>query len=598
MPAPSPVNISDATLRFTVKAEGSPIKDYYPVLSVSVTQELNKIPYAEIVLIDGSVESSDFPISESSDLIPGNTIEITAGYGDDAEQTIFTGYIVKQSIRIEQSEPAHLVISCKHKAASMCYNRTEAQFSKKTDSDIIKSIIGTYGLSCTVDSTSAQQEAIFQKMATDWDFILARAEYYGYVISFDGDKVVVGKPATSSSAVLRIAFGESLLNFRGEINAEKQPTGIQVSAWDIKNQALLNSSATEPSLSAQGNMNGKAMSAKLGQQQLKLTSNTPLVQDDLKAWADGSLMRLRMAALKGHASFVGNAAAKINTVIELAGVGDRFNGDAYVTGVSHTISEGTWTSTTKFGLDPKTVNEQPDFAYKEASGQLPPIRGLQIATVKKLNEDPDSMFRILVTLPSNATNQDGLWARVANFYATDGAGSGFLPEVGDEVVIGFLESDPRFPVILGSVYSSAKKAAATPADNNNYIKTLITKSKLKFSFDDEKKIMKFETPGGNSIMLSDDAKSIEIADENSNTIKMTSSGITIESQKDITLKATGNITLDATGKLNLTAKQDVAVSGMNVNHTAQVGFTAKGNATAEVSASGQTTLKGGIVMIN
>jgi uncharacterized protein involved in type VI secretion and phage assembly len=153
-------------------------------------------------------------------------------------------------------------------------------------------------------------------------------------------------------------------------------------------------------------------------------------------------------------------------------------------------------------------------------------------------------------------------------------------------------------VILGSVYSSAKKAAATPADNNNYIKTLITKSKLKLSFDDEKKITKIETPGGNSIMLSDDAKSIEIADQNSNTIKMTSSGITIESQKDITLKATGNITLDATGKLNLTAKQDVAVSGMNINNTAQVGFTAKGNATAEVSASGQTTLKGGIVMIN
>ena len=598
MPAKSPVNISDATLRFTVKTQGSPIKDYYPVVSVSITQELNKIPYAEVVLIDGTVESSDFPISEGSDLIPGNTIEITAGYGDDAEQTIFTGYIVKQSIRIEQNEAFHLVVTCKHKAASMCYNRTEAQFSKKNDSDVIKSIIGTYGLSCTVDSTSPQQEAVFQKMATDWDFILARAEYYGYVISFDGDKVIVGKPVTSGDAVLRVAFGESLLNFHGEMNAEKQPTGIQVSAWDIKNQALLNSSATEPTLNVQGNMDGKAMSAKLGQQQLKLTSNTPLAQDDLKTWADSSLMRLRMAALKGQVTFVGNASLKTNTLIELAGVGDRFNGNAYVTGLSHAISEGTWTSTARFGLDPRTVTSQPDFGYKEASGQLPPIRGLQVATVKKLNEDPDSMFRILVTLPSNATNQDGLWARMANFYATDGAGLGFLPEVGDEVVIGFLESDPRFPVILGSLYSSAKKAAATPADNNNYIKTLITKSKLKLSFDDEKKITKIETPGGNSITLSDDAKSIEIADQNSNSIKMTSSGINIESQKDITLKATGNITLNATGKLNLSATQDVEVSGMNINQTAQVGFTAKGNATAEVSASGQTTVKGGIVMIN
>ena len=598
MAAKSPSDISDATLRFTVKAEGSAIKDYYPIVSISVSHELNKISWAEVVLIDGTVESSEFPIIESSDLIPGNTIEITAGYSDDAEETIFKGYIVKQSIRVEHDSPSLLVITCKHKAVTMCFNKTEAQFSKKTDSEIIKSVIENYGLTCTVDSTSPQQEIVFQKLSTDWDFILSRAEYYGYVISFDDDKVIVGKPATSGSAALTVAYGESLLHFRGEMNAEKQPTGVQVSAWDIKNQTLINSTASEPSLSSQGNMNGKAMSAKLGQQQLKLTTNTPLAKDDLKAWADGSLMRMRMAAIKGEASFFGSSSAKTNTVFELTGVGDRFNGTAYITGVNHSIADGQWVSTAKFGLDTKTVTEQPDFGYKDAVGQLPPIRGLQVATVKQLNNDPDSMFRILVTLPSNATSQDGLWARMSNFYATDGAGLSFLPEVGDEVVVGFLESDPRFPVILGSLYSSAKKAAAAPTDNNNYIKTLITKSKLKISFDDEKKITKIETPAGNTITLSDDAKSIEIVDQNSNAIKMTSSGINIESQKDITLKATGNITLNATGKVNVKAQQDVAVSGMNVNNTAQVGFTAKGNATAEISASGQTTVKGGLVMIN
>jgi Rhs element Vgr protein len=598
MAAKSPADISDATLRFTVKAEGSAIKDYYPVVSISISHELNKISYAEIVLVDGTVESGDFPISDSNDLVPGNTIEITAGYGEDTESSIFTGYIVKQTIRIEQNDAFHLVLTCKHKAVTMSYNKTEAQFSKKTDSDIIKSIIGNYGLSCTVDSTSPQQAIVFQKLATDWDFILSRAEYYGYVISFDGDKVVVGKPAISGSAVLRVGFGESLLHFRGEMSAEKQATGIQVSSWDIKNQTLLNSTATEPSLSSQGNMTGKAMSAKLGQKQLKLTANTPLASDDLKAWADGSLMRMRMSAIKGEASFIGSASAKTNSIIELAGVGDRYNGSAFVTGIKHSISEEGWITTAKFGLDTRSVTEQPDFGYKEAVGQLPPIMGLQVAKVKQLNNDPDSLFRILVTLPTNASSQDGIWARMANFYATDGAGSGFLPEVGDEVVIGFLESDPRYPVILGSLYSSAKKAPSAPSDNNNYIKSILTKSKLKISFDDDKKITKLETPGGNSITLSDDAKSIEIVDQNSNSIKMTSSGINLESNKDITLKATGNITLNATGKVNVTAQQDVAVAGMNVNNTAQVGFTAKGNATAEVSASGQTTIKGGIVMIN
>lgn len=598
MPAKSPNDIVDSALRFSIKANGSPLKDYYPIVSINITHEINKISLAEIVLIDGTVESADFPISESNDLIPGSTIEISAGYGTNAEEVIFNGIVVKHAIRIDPDKAYNLVITCKHKAVNMSFNRNEALFSKKTDSDIISSIISSYGLSATVDSTSVVNEVIFQKMATDWDFIAARADYYGFLISFDGDKVIIGKPKLDTEAVLRIAFGESIISFNAELNAEKQPPSLQVSSWDIKNQVLINAKASEPTLNSQGNLNAKALSSKLTQNELKLTSNTPLLKDDLKSWADGNLVRIRLSAIKGKVSFIGNASAKTNSIIKLEGVGDRFNGDAYVTYVSHVLENGAWTTTAKFGLDAKFAYEKTGFSYPEAVGQLPAIKGLQIATVKKLFEDPDAHFRILINIPSNAENNEGIWARLANFYATNGAGAGFLPEVGDEVVIGFLEDDPRFPIILGSLYSSAKPAASSPGDNNNYIKAITTKSKLKISFDDEKKITKIETPGGNFITLSDDAKSITIQDQNNNSFKMSSSGINLQSDKDITLKATGNITLDATGKLNLNAKQDVAVAGMNVNNTAQVGFVAKGNATAEISASGQTTVKGGIVMIN
>ena len=599
MPAKSPADISDATLRLTIKSEGSPIKDYYPVVSVNITHELNKISYAEIIITDGTVEASDFPISESSDLIPGNKIEITAGYGSDAEVSIFKGLIVKQGIRITEGEAYALVVTCKHKAVTMCYNKTEEQFTNKTDSAIISSITGNYGLSATVDSTTPVPEVTFQKLATDWDFILARADYNGFVISSDGDDITIGKPKVDGAAVLRVAFGESILSFDAELSAEKQPTALQVSSWDIKNQTLLKSKATEPTLNTQGNLTAKALSGKLSQKELNLTSNTPLTKDDLTAWADASLLKLRLAALKGKVSFLGNATVKPNTIIELAGVGDRFNGNAYVTMVNHVLENGTWTTKVKFGLDIKFAYEQQNFSYPDALGQLPAIKGLQVATVKKLFDDPDSQFRILITLPSNAENQDGIWARMANFHATNKAGAGFLPEIGDEVVIGFLESDPRYPVILGSLYSStAKPAAATPADNNNYIKTIITKSKLKITFDDEKKILKLETPGANMITFSDDAKSIEIVDQHTNSIKMNSSGITIQSPKDIILDAKGKITLSAVQNIELTAKMDVKTSGLNINNNANIGFVAKGAATAELSASGQTTVKGAIVMIN
>lgn len=594
----SPTDILDATLRLTIKANGTPIRDYYPIESVTVSHEINKISYAEIIILDGTVGTSDFPISDSADLIPGNEIEITAGYGSDAEQSIFKGVIVKQGIRIVEGEDYALVITCKHKAVTMCYNRMEAQYNEKTDSSIISSITDNYGLVSEIDATSSVSEVVFQKLASDWDFILSRADFNGFVISTDGDTIKIGKPKLDSSSILRVAFGESILSFNAELSAEKQPPSLQVSSWDIKNQTLLQVKANEPTLNKQGNLLAKTLSGKLSQKGLNLTSNTPLTKDDLTAWGNAYLLKMRLAALKGNVSFIGNALVKPNSIIELSGVGERFSGNAFVTMVNHIIENGSWKTKVKFGLDDRFAFEMDNFSYPEALGHLPAIRGLQVGKVKKLFDDPDSQFRILITLPSNSENQDGIWARMANFHGTNKAGSGFLPEIGDEVVLGFLESDPRYPVILGSLYSTAQPATTTPSDNDNYIKTIITKSQLKLTFDDEKKKLQLETPAGNSITISDEAKSIEITDQHTNSIKLDQNGISLKSSNDIVLDAKGKITLNAIQNIELISKMDVKTSGININNTASVGFVAKGNATAEVSASGQTTVKGAIVMIN
>ncbi|MBC7913225.1 MAG: type VI secretion system tip protein VgrG [Pyrinomonadaceae bacterium] len=598
MPAKSPADIADPTLTVVVNVNGSPIKDYYPVVSVSVSHEINRISFAEIVLTDGNVETGDFPISDSEDFVPGNEIEIMAGYGGEARESIFTGVIVKQGIQISAPSVFSLVVTCKHKAVSLTFNKKDESYSEKTDSDIIQAIASKHSITCSVQSTSVEQEFVVQKQATDWDFILSRAEFYGYIITPNKAGLKIAEPALSGSPVLRVAFGDSIIAFEAELNAEHQPPELEAVAWDIKNQVLLKSDASEPSLNGQGNISAKDLSDALSQSKLSLASGTPMAQAELTAWADGRLLRMRLASLTGSVTFNGSAALMPGELIELEGVGARFNGKAFVSAVNHTMEEGHWKTQAVFGLEDHPVYEKENFSYTPAAGQLPAVHGLQIATVKSIFEDPESQFRIQLTIPSNAENQDGVWARVSNFYATANAGAAFLPEVGDEVVVGFLESNPRYPIVLGSLYSTTLASPNPAKDEKNYIKALITKSQLKLSFDDEKKIIKIETPGGNKVTLDDDGKAVELVDQNGNSIKMSSSGIEINSGKDITIKATGGITLDATGKLGLTAAQDVAVSGLNISNTANVGFTAKGNATAELSASGQTTVKGAIVMIN
>ena len=156
-----------------------------------------------------------------------------------------------------------------------------------------------------------------------------------------------------------------------------------------------------------------------------------------------------------------------------------------------------------------------------------------------------------------------------------------MPEIDDEVVVGFIDGNPNQAVVLGMLHSSQATSPYELTDDNN-IKGFVTREKIIIEFDDEKKTLKFATPGGNTILISDDKKGISFEDQNGNTIVMNDQGVTIESKKALTLKAT----------------QDVNIEGTNINIKANAQLKATGNASAEISASGNTVVKGAIVQIN
>lgn len=600
MAAPSPIDIQDPVLRLSVVIDGQVLEEYYPVLSLEITHEINRISTAELSIIFEDIVAEDASLKEDTKFKPGSTIEIKAAYGtDQAEAPIFKGLILKRKIKVKQAGSYTMEVSCSHSARNMTFGKNAAEFSNKSDSDIIKAIVSDYqDLSCKVEATSPPLPVMLKTSgSSDWDFVLARAEFNGKVVILDGDTLVVAAPNLNTSPVLRLAFGESIYTFDAEIDTENQPTTVRSRSWDIKGLQYLEVKAKEPSLPEPLKSAIKAADTQLVEAPV-LKSNTGMSNDELQTWADGRLLRIRLGALKGQVSFIGNGKIKPGDNIQLDRTGKTFDGTVYVSSVKHSVDEGSWTTTVKFGLENKSVTQNKDFSPPAAGGQLPPIHGLQVATVKKLSGDPTSEFRVQILLPSQSADPQPIWARVANFYATNQSGSVFFPEVGDEVVAGFFESDPRYPVILGALYSTSKASPQPMADENNYIKSLTTKSKLKISFDDQNKIVKIVTPAGNTITLDDKGKSIELKDQNDNKITMSTGGIQLETGKDITLKATGNINLEATGKLSLSAKQDAALTGMNITHDADIGFTAKGKASAELSATGQTTVKGGLVMIN
>ncbi|HAA14270.1 MAG TPA: Rhs element Vgr protein, partial [Cytophagales bacterium] len=106
------------------------------------------------------------------------------------------------------------------------------------------------------------------------------------------------------------------------------------------------------------------------------------------------------------------------------GLGNRFNGDAYLTAVRHEVGTGQWTTQVQFGMEEAWFSRKVNANRSGgASGLLPAIQGLHIGVVTQLEGDPDGEERILVNLPLVDPDQDGVWARIATLDAGDSRGT-------------------------------------------------------------------------------------------------------------------------------------------------------------------------------
>lgn len=276
-------------------------------------------------------------------------------------------------------------------------------------------------------------------------------------------------------------------------------------------------------------------------------------------------------------------------MLKLDGVGDRYNGKAFVTAIKQDIGNGTWETSIQFGLDPESYSKiYKDINDEPASGLVGGIRGLQIGKVIHLATDPDGEERIQVTITTLDNNANGIWSRVACLDAGDSRGTFFRPEIGDEVIVGFINDDPNDAVILGMLNSSAKKAPLTASDDNHE-KGIFTRSKMRIHFNDNTKTITIDTPAGNSIKLDESGKSIEIKDQNSNKFSLGSAGVKLSSPNNIDIEAGVNLTLKAGASLS--------IGGTTLGVKADGSVSIEG-AIAGISASGITEIKGSLVKIN
>lgn len=595
--AVSPAANAIGVVKLDLTVNGQTLEATASLVSIQIQRAANRIPTARLEFSDGDMPNQRFPISDADDLKPGATLSIAAGYLDSTDP-LFTGVVMRHRVKVISNNEARLIIECSDVAVKMTVGRRNANYIDMKDADILSDLVGRHGLSATVDSSDVVYTELAQHYCTDWDFLLSRADANGWLVAVKDGEISIKTPTADGSPVLTVTYGQDLIEFDADIDARHQYGSAQAFTWDPKTQAVLEGTAADPAtLPAQGNLDSATLSEVVGLELMRLQAGAPLQQPALESWAKAQQLKAGLARVRGRVRFQGNALAQVGALIELVGVGSRFSGPVLATGVRHEIADGNWFTEVDFGLAPDWFTDRTDVAAPAAAGLLPGVQGLQVGVVAKLEEDPAGEHRVQVKVPVLQAEVEGVWARLMQPHASNGFGSFLLPEVGDEVVLGYFANDPSHPVVLGSLYSSSRKPPYT-LEAANDTKAWVTRCLARIEINDKDKVITVLTPGKNQIVLSDKDKSITVLDEHQNKVSLTSSGIELNSPKNIVLKASGGIELKATGAISISSQADVKTSGMNVQSEAQIGFSAKGNATAELSASGQTVIKGALVMIN
>jgi uncharacterized protein involved in type VI secretion and phage assembly len=297
----------------------------------------------------------------------------------------------------------------------------------------------------------------------------------------------------------------------------------------------------------QGGIGDRAVGKDLGFSAATLRHMAPMLQQEAKGWASSCMARSRLALMRGRVSLPGLADLKLMEIAELKDLGDSFDGKALITGLCHSFTKAGFRTDVQFGLSPEPSARLPDLQQAAAGGLLPGVPGLQLGIVAPFEADPEHQSRVKVRVPAFGDEEGSfLWARVASPDAGNQRGFHFRPEEGDEVLIGFLNQDPRYPILLGRLHGSKNAPPPALVDDtaDNLKKGIVTRSGTTILFTDAKKpSITVKTPAGNQLLLDDQEEKLTLTDQHGNSIVMGKSGIKIVSCAEIAIEAKDGITI-------------------------------------------------------
>ena len=441
-----------------------------------------------------------------------------AKFGDTSGTTLINGEVTSIEAVCEQMQ-IFTIVRGYEKAHRLQRAKRSNTFLNMTDSDIARKIASGAGLDIgTIESTSVTHAHIAQVNQTDWEFLQQRAREIGYETGvLQGEfyfRKASGMPkggalgalASAASAVASalglgggLTYKDNLYAFYPRISAANITPDVEVRFWDGKGARVVSSSTDAKTGTAK--IDGEDPAALANSftggflpslpslpslppiPGLKLPNfgsspsntayvvvNRPLASGSAadKAadeMAQGLADHISSTFAEAEGEAVGDPSIQAGEQVDIKGVPEIFCGKWTVTQARHVFDPeelGYRVHFTVSGRSDRSLFALTSGGGSTSSAHGPTIQGLVCGVITDVG-DPDKQGKVKVALPWLAPNFETDWARVVQLAAGPRTGAMFLPEVGDEVLVGFEFGDPRRPYVLGGLVNDNAKFSTMDA---------------------------------------------------------------------------------------------------------------------------------------
>ncbi len=519
---------------------------------VTVETSLHLPDLATLVLHDPALEWVDH-----ASLAPGVAVRVDVEAGA-SQATIFDGEIVE--LEPEFGATQRLTVRAFDRLHRLARGTHARSFVNVGDDDLVRRIAGEAGLSAEIRPVPPEiYPYVLQANETNLAFLQRRAAALGYLLYVEGSTLCYVAPE-SQRPPIGLAWGDTLYEFRPRMSTIDQVSRTIVRGWDPGAKREVLGEARSGSLAPKVGLGGDG--GAVAQRAFQIEAQDQVADQPVRSHTLAD--RLALAAAERHASrFIeaeglcaGQPGLVAGATVMVGGVGQRFGGSYLVTSATHRTSagQGYQTDFTISGMHPSTL-----LGLLAERPATPPGSGLVIGVVAD-NDDPEGLGRVRLTFPWLSPDHTSDWARVLSVGAGSRRGLEFLPEVDDEVLVGFEMGDIHYPYVLGGLWNGVD---APPLKPGQALKGGAVRQRAIVS------------RTGHTILLDDDARGgITIQDASGNRIVLSVSRntLTIEAQGDISVTAGANLSLEATGNLSLKGKSvqingdsTVDVSGAMIN---------------------------------